>query len=53
MADLILQLSDEVSRATMQTFLHFAKDPSRIAVRVETCREHGLQFVLVYPFARA
>jgi hypothetical protein len=52
MAALILQLTDEVARAKMETFLHFAQDPSKIALRLEPSREDGLRLVLTYPFAR-
>ena len=51
MADLVLQLSDEVSRAKMETFLHFAQDRSKISVHVEPSRDHGLRFILAYTFA--
>jgi hypothetical protein len=50
MADLVLQFTDEVSRAKMQTFLHFAKDRSKISMHVEPSRDHGLRFILAYPF---
>jgi hypothetical protein len=52
MADLLLQFDDEVSRAKMETFLHFAQDRSKITVRVEPSRDHGLRFILAYPFAQ-
>jgi hypothetical protein len=51
MADLVSQLTDEVSRAKMETFLHFAQDRSKIRVHVEPSRDHGLRFILSYPFA--
>jgi len=50
MADLVLQFTDEVSRAKMQTFLHFAKDRSKISMHVEPSRDHGLRLILAYPF---
>ena len=52
MAELILQLTDEVSRAKMDTFMHFAQDRSKIRVHLEPSRDHGLRFILAYPFAR-
>ena len=51
-AELVLQLNDEVSRAKMETFLHFAQDRSKITVHVEPSRDHGLRFILAYPFTR-
>ena len=53
MAGLVLQLNDEVSRAKMATFLHFAQDRSQISVHLEPSRDHGLRFILSCPFTRA
>jgi hypothetical protein len=52
MASLILQLTDEVARAKMQTFLHFATERSKISVHVEHARDEGLRFILACPFTR-
>jgi len=52
MAEFLLQFDDEVSRAKMETFLHFAQDRSKITVHIEPSRDHGLRFILAYPFAQ-
>jgi hypothetical protein len=53
LAEVILQLRDEVARAKIQTFLHFATDHAKISVHVEPSREHGMRLILAYPFARS
>jgi len=52
MAELVMHLTEEVFRAKMETFLHFARDRSKIGVHLESSRDHGLRFTLSYPFAR-
>ena len=52
LADVIMQLTDEVSRAKMETFLHFARDCSKITVHLEPSRDHAIRFILSYPSAR-
>jgi hypothetical protein len=52
MARLILELTDEVARAKMQTFLHFATERSKISVHIEHTRDEGLRFILACPFTR-
>jgi hypothetical protein len=52
MASLILQLTDEVARAKMQTFLHFATERSQISAHIEHTRDEGLRFILACPFTR-
>lgn len=52
MADVVLQLTDEVSRAKMETFLHFARDRSKITVHLEGSRDHAVRFILSYPSAK-
>ncbi len=52
LADIILQVDDEVSRAKIATFLRFAPDPSKITINLDCPRETGMRLAILYPYAK-